>query len=207
MSRGNNQASFSQQPRLGVVLIIGTLLTVANCYWMVLAEAMFRTIHMTVQSIAMNAIFFLFFLNLINMALKRFLPRAVLSKSDLLLIYAMICMGSTVSGHGFMQLLIAIMTYVHWFASPENDWQNLIWPHLPPWMTVADKAVLADHYQGESSFYFIVNLKAWAIPTLAWSSFIFALILVMLMINVLMRRQWVESEKQHQPSYLRGFEL
>ena len=199
MSRGNNQVSFSQKPRLGVVLIIGTLLTVANCYWMVLAEAMFRTIHMTVQSIAMNAIFFLFFLNLINMALKRFLPRAVLSKSDLLLVYAMICMGSTVSGHGFMQLLIAIMTYVHWFASPENDWQNLIWPHLPPWMTVADKAVLTDHYQGESSFYFIANLQAWAIPILAWSSFIFALILVMLMINVLMRRQWVESEKLTYP--------
>ena len=39
MSRGNNQASFNQQPRLGVVLIIGTLLTVANCYGMVLAEA------------------------------------------------------------------------------------------------------------------------------------------------------------------------
>ena len=199
IDRKFHSTSFSSGGRLWVVLTVGIFLTIANCYWMVLAEAMFRTIHMTVQSIAMNAIFFLFFFNLINMGLKRFLPNAVLNKSDLLIIYAMVCMGSTVSGHGFMQLLIAIMTYVHWFASPENDWANLIWPHLPPWMTVADKEVLAGHYKGESSFYFQANLQAWVIPILTWSAFIFALILVMLMINVIMRRQWVESEKLTYP--------
>ncbi len=199
IDKRSSSIPFSSRSRLWVVLTIGTFLTMANCYWMVLAEAMFRTIHMTVQSIAMNAIFFLFFLNLINMGLKRVMPRAVLNKSDLLLIYAMVCMGSTVSGHGFMQLLIAIMTYVHWFASPENDWANLIWGHLPPWMTVTDKEVLASHYKGESSFYLESNLQAWTIPILAWSAFIFSLILVMLMINVIMRRQWVESEKLTYP--------
>ena len=178
IDKRSSSIPFSSRSRLWVVLTVGTFLTMANCYWMVLAEAMFRTIHMTVQSIAMNAIFFLFFLNLINMGLKRVMPRAVLNKSDLLLIYAMVCMGSTVSGHGFMQLLIAIMTYVHWFASPENDWANLIWGHLPPWMTVADKEVLASHYKGESSFYFEANLQAWTIPILAWSAFIFTLILI-----------------------------
>ena len=199
MHRGNKQFPLIQETRLGVVLTIGTLLTVANCYWMVQAEAMLRTIHMTVQSIAINAIFFLFFLNLINMALKRLLPSASITRSELLLVYAMICMGSTVSGHGFMQLLISIMTYVHWFASSENDWNNLISPHIPTWMTVSDKSVLADHYRGESSFYFITNLQVWLIPVLTWSSFIFALILAMLMVNVLMRRQWVEKEKLTYP--------
>ena len=110
IDRKFHSTSFSSGCRLWVVLTVGIFLTIANCYWMVLAEAMFRTIHMTVQSIAMNAIFFLFFFNLINMGLKRFLPNAVLNKSDLLIIYAMVCMRSTVSGHGFMQLLIPIMT-------------------------------------------------------------------------------------------------
>ena len=72
------------QPRLGVVLILGTLLTVGNCYWIVLAEAMFRTIHITVQSIAFNAVFCLFVLVLVNMGLQRFLPRMTLTKSEVL---------------------------------------------------------------------------------------------------------------------------
>jgi hypothetical protein len=184
---------------LTVVLVLGTVLTVANIYWIVLADALFRITHITVQSIAFNAVFCLFLLILVNLALQRFLPRLALSKPELLMIYMMMCMGSTVGGHGFMHLLIPTIGHAHWFATPENDWANLIWPHLPSWMTLSDRSALTDHYRGESSLYTTEHLKAWLAPTLTWSIFIFALILVMLMIDVLLRRQWVEYEKLTYP--------
>ena len=185
--------------RRGVVLALGTFMTIGNCYWIVLAEAMFRTIHLTVQSIAFNAVFCLFILVLVNLGLQRYLPRTALTKPELLIIYVMMCMGSTVGGHGFMHMLVPIMAHVYWFATPENDWANLIWPHLPKWMVVSDGTALTNHYKGESSFYTSANLQAWLVPILTWTAFIFVLILVMLMINVLVRRQWVETEKLTYP--------
>jgi hypothetical protein len=189
----------SASQRMIFVLILGTILTIANCYWIVTAEAIRRTIHMTVQSIAFNAIFCLFILILINIPLLRFLPNIALRKSELLIIYVMMCIGSTVCGHGFMQLLIPLMGHAYWFATPENDWANLILPHIPSWMGVSDKTALTNHYRGDSTFYSSENFKAWLVPILAWSAFIFAFILVMLMINVVVRRQWIEGEKLTYP--------
>jgi hypothetical protein len=186
-------------PRMKIVLVLGTLLTVANCYWIVMAEAIRRTMHLTVQSIAFNAVFCLFVLILLNMVLRYYLPRIALTKPELLMIYTMMCMGSTVGGHGFMQLLIPMMGHVYWFATPENDWANLIWPYVPSWMGITDKTALINHYKGGSTFYTFENFHAWLIPILAWSAFVLAFVMVMLMINILVRRQWVEVEKLTYP--------
>jgi hypothetical protein len=138
-------------------IVLGTLLTVANCYWIVMAEAIRRTMHLTVQSIAFNAVFCLFVLILLNMALRYFLPKIALTQPELLMIYTMMCMGSTVGGHGFMQLLIPMMGHVYWFATPENDWANLIWPYVPSWIGITDKTALMNHYKGGSTFYTFEN--------------------------------------------------
>jgi hypothetical protein len=195
MTRNNELAL----PRMKVVLILGTLLTVANCYWIVMAEAIRRTMHLTVQSIAFNAVFCLFILILLNMVLRYFLPKIALTQSELLMIYTMICMGSTVGGHGFMQLLIPMMGHVYWFATPENDWANLICPYIPSWMGITDKTALMNHYKGGSTFYTFENFHAWLIPILTWSAFVLAFVMVMLMINILVRKQWVEVEKLTYP--------
>ena len=77
---------------MAVVLTVGSFLTVANCYWITVAEAMWFAIHITVLSIFFNAVFCLFVLLLVNTPLKRHLPRAALSPPELLMIYMMIWM-------------------------------------------------------------------------------------------------------------------
>jgi Ca2+/Na+ antiporter len=98
-----------------------------------------------------------------------------------------------------MQLLIPMMGHVYWFATPENDWANLICPYVPSWMGITDKTALMNHYKGGSTFYTFENFHAWLIPILAWSAFVLAFVMVMLMINILVRRQWVEVEKLTYP--------
>ena len=55
MSLGN--LTELRKPRMKIVLALGTVLTVANCYWVVLAEARWRTMHLSVQSIAWFPLF------------------------------------------------------------------------------------------------------------------------------------------------------
>ncbi|GIX08136.1 MAG: hypothetical protein KatS3mg115_2539 [Candidatus Poribacteria bacterium] len=185
--------------RLGWVLIVGSLLTVLQCYWIVVAEAMWFSIHLTVQSIFFTAVFALVVLMLFNAGLRAVRRNLAFSRQELLLLYVMMCMGAAMAGHGFMQLLIPLMGHAHWYASPENDWAELILPRLPEWLVVSDPQALRDHYLGGSTFYTSEHLRVWLRPIFWWTLFIFAFVLVQLGLNLLVRRQWVEQEKLTYP--------
>jgi len=79
--------------------------------------------------------------------------------------------------------------------TPENEWRQLFWDQLPSWLTVRDKDVLANYYQGDSTFYLAQHLIAWIQPTLYWSLFVTVLIFMMLCINTTIRKQWIEHER------------
>ena len=189
----------SQPQRMQLVLLLGGILVIANCYWITVAEAIFFAIHITVMSIFFNAVFCLFVLLLINAVFRRFVPQLTLSKPELLMVYMMMCMASAISGHGLMQILIPFMGHAFWYDTPENEWAELIHPSMPSWLVIRDKAALQVHYQGESTFYQSELVKIWLAPCLIWATFIFALVFVMLCINVIVRRQWVEQEKLTYP--------
>jgi len=91
------------------------------------------------------------------------------------------------------------MGHAFWFATAENEWQDLFWSHIPKWLVVSDKSVLKGYYYGESSLYKTENLFGWLIPVLWWSGFVFLLVLIMTCINQIFRKQWTENEKLSYP--------
>ncbi len=188
-------------------LLIGSVLLIVNCYWIVVAEAMWFTIHITVISLFFNTVFTLFLVLIFNQFLKKFLPKSRLSNGELLMIYVMVTMGSAMAGHGLMQLLIPIMGHAFWYATPENDWAETFHRYLPTWLTVQDKDILRDHYRGYSTLYTIKHLKAWIIPVLSWTGFISVFCFLMICINVVVRKQWVEREKLAYPMIQLPYEM
>jgi hypothetical protein len=199
MRRPSSPGDDVPRERMTRVLLVGGLLTAFQCYWIVVAEAMWFAIHLTVQSIFFTAVFGLVLVMGANAALRAVHPRLAFTRQELLLLYVMQCMGAAMAGHGFMQLLIPLMGHTHWYASPENDWAELILRHLPPWLVVSDAAALKDHYRGESTFYTPQHLRVWATPVFWWTLFIMAFALAMLGMNLLVRKQWVEQEKLTYP--------
>lgn len=101
--------------------------------------------------------------------------------------------------YGMLPILLPVMTYVFWGASLENEWRKLFHRDLPRWLMVDDPSVLAEYYRGEASLYTTRNLTAWLPPLLWWSLVTFVLIFVMLCINIIVRRQWIEHEKHSYP--------
>lgn len=146
-----------------------------------------------------NVVFTVFALILINFALSRFLPRFSFSQGELLTVYVMLNMASVLASHFTIQVLVPIIPHAFWFATPENEWQELFWRHIPGWLSVDDKGALADYYKGESTLYVAEHIKGWLEPVLWWSAFLFALMFVMLCINVIVRKQWTEREKLSYP--------
>ena len=179
-------------------LTIGLVLVIINCYWIMMGRATHQS-YPTNISLFFNVVFSLFLLSLFNLLLKRFLPGSALSQGELLVVYVMLSLASALCGLDMIQSLIPIMGHGFMFATPENEWESLFWRFIPRWLAVDDRNSLTDLYRSESTLYTAQHIRAWLSPVLWWSAFLFALLLVMLCINVIVRRQWAEREKLSYP--------
>ena len=180
-------------------LIIGLILIPVNCYWIVMAETVWYSGWMTCVSLFFNTIFFLFLLVMVNLLLIRYLPKYALTQGELIVIYIMQVVASSLAGRDMMQNLARILVDGIWFATPENEWKELFWSHLPRWLIVQDAKTLDHFFGGESSPYISSHLRHWATPITAWFVFILAVTFVMLCINTIVRKQWTEQEKLSYP--------
>jgi len=179
-------------------ILIGLILVVINAYWIAISSELWYSVF-TAVSLFFNTIFCLFVLVLMNFLFKLFFPDRAFTPQELSIIYIMMCMVSTISGHTMMMYLVGALAHPFWFATAENDWQSLFWRYIPGWITVSDKSVLADYFRGDSTFFKTQYIRAWLVPMLAWCSFIFVLFSTLLCINVLIRRQWMENERLTYP--------
>ncbi len=84
-------------------------------------------------------------------------------------------------------------------ATPENEWRELFWRHIPSWLSVSDRNILDTYYKGDSTLYIDKHINSWLMPCLWWSAFVVVLVFVMICINVIVRRAWVENEKLSYP--------
>ncbi len=175
-------------------IFVGLILVVVNAYWVGVASELWYAVYTLVSPFS-NAIFTLAVLIALNVFLARFARSLAFTAGELLLIYIMVTMVSTISGHAMMAILMGTLAHPYWFATPENEWAQLFWQHIPSWITVSNTEWLRGYYEGESTIFTSEHLRAWLVPVLIWSGFIFVLYGSLLCIGLILRKQWMEHEK------------
>ena len=180
-------------------IALGLALVPLNCYWVVMSEDIWNAGHPTLTTLFFNTVFSLFVLLLINRLLQKIAPLRAMRREELLTIYAMLCVATSIAGHHFLPLLVPTIPYAHWFATPENEWAQIIHPHVPAWLTISDKRTMQGYFVGQSTLYTDQHLFTWIVPVFWWSLFILALLTGMLCLCVIVRKQWVEREKLAYP--------
>ena len=180
-------------------IAVGLVLIPLNCYWVIMSEDIWNAGHPTLTTLFFNTVFSLFVLLLINRLLQEIVPLRAMKRDELLTVYAMLCVATSIAGHHFLPLLVPIIPYAFWFATPENEWAQLIHPYVPSWLSISDKRVMQGYFEGQSTLYTHAHLFTWMLPVLWWSLFILALLTGMLCLCVIVRKQWVESEKLAYP--------
>jgi hypothetical protein len=175
-------------------ILVGLLLVPFNCYWVICAELRWYVI-LTLNPLFVTPVFYLFVLTGVNAALKRFAPRMVFKPAELVVIYVMLVMSCTVATHDFIINLISSMAWPAWFATPENRWEQTVFPHLPKWLLVWDKNLLRGYFSGSASIWDPQVLAMWAAPLAFWTVFILTIGWTMLCMNVLIRKAWVDETR------------
>src|ERR1051325_8188221 len=91
----------AERPAKAVTLksvLLCLILLPINAYWVVQMEVIRYSAHPTTISLFFNTIFILLCLTLINKAVGKVLPSLALERGELLLVYAILSIGSCVCG-------------------------------------------------------------------------------------------------------------
>jgi hypothetical protein len=116
-------------------VIVGIILIHPNAYWVTKAEVVWATIHATVLSMFFNVIFTLFVLSVLNLVLKKFFPSLAFTPGELLTVYVILCMATSLFGHDMLQILTPTMTLC------------ILVRNTREWLVVSDKDVMRGYYE------------------------------------------------------------
>ncbi|MEC8892013.1 MAG: DUF6785 family protein [Candidatus Poribacteria bacterium] len=175
-------------------IFIGILLIPLSSFWITNSEMVTGVTEITSTSLLIGAVFVLFLLVLVNVLLEKIVPKHALSGAEMLVIFVMLSIGMSINGIGMFGFLVTALCNPFWYATPENGWHDFF-PEIPNWFVPQSKDAIQHLYLGESTLYRSDHLKAWVIPILVWSTFTFVLLWVMLCVNILLRKRWLEHEQ------------
>jgi hypothetical protein len=166
--------------------------------WVGLAEVMWYSGQPTTISLFCHVIFILTLLVVLNFFLRRIRKSWELKPPELLVIYTMLSLASSLCGHDMGQILIPTMSHLDYYGPIEQRYSEFS-EHVPQWLTVQDEDALRAMYIGQESIYAPQNYMPWLKPLGWWLVFVLALCTVMMGLNLLFRKQWTENEKLAYP--------
>lgn len=184
---------------------IAVALVPINAYWLVQTEVIWWTGFPTTISLFSNVTFIVLLLALFGHLVRSRWPGAVLAPGELLTVYVFLGFTSVLCSVDFFDVLIPVIAFPQWSASPENRWNEIFFGTpdkpgpVPTWLVVTDQDALRGFFEGHSSLYRWSIIRAWIGPLFWWSTFVLALLLAVTMITLLFRQQWTEKERLSYP--------
>jgi len=142
------------------------------------------------------AAFFLLFVWLlaINPLLRLVRRSWALRRGELLVVFAMLMVATAIPTRGVTGMLLGMISGTHYYASPENQWAEVVLPHVPRWLIVRGEGGLRHFFEGVPRGV-SPEWQVWVEPLFWWFLFIAALWVAVLCLMAILRRQWVERER------------
>ncbi|WP_395144482.1 DUF6785 family protein [Armatimonas sp.] len=195
--------------RKTVLYGLGFLLLLVNAYFGTYAYVVTQALLWTQTALQRGPLVMLFALVCVNLGFLKFAKKWALSQKELIILYAMLCVGTCVAGYGFVQILINQIPapFYENYATGGSKFKDYIWPNIPEWLVPRDPDVLNGFFRGNTTLWTPANLKGWVVPVLAWSAFIIAVFWTLLCAMSLFRKQWIEEERLTFPLVLLPLEI
>lgn len=134
---------------------------------------------------------------LVNPVLRRLRGSWALTSAELLVVYTMLLLASAVVEMGLASQLLPIIATPAYYATPENNWHELILNRLPPGVVLRNLAAAQRFFEGAPGAK--IDWQAWLPVLLVWAPMLIALYAVMVSSMVILRPQWDDRERLAYP--------
>lgn len=175
-----------------VVIVVGLAAGALNAFWMTYMQVVWNQGFPTVLSIYFNSVFTLVVLAVFNAGLRRVLPRAAMSAVELLVIFVMANVATSIQM--LCEYIVSQLPYPFYYRELDARYAVLI-KYLPDWLTVSDPQAVRDFYLGRADLWHWQSLKPWLVPAAAWGGFLLAVVLTGVCLASLVYNRWRYHEK------------
>ncbi len=141
-----------------------------------------------------GVIFFIFWILVAALLLRLLHPVLNLSQANFALVYAALMVAVVLPSMGFGGYFIPLIAGVFYYATPENNWSDLLWPHIPNWAAPRDLEAIRQLFEGADAGT-PVPWALWAEPLLWWGLFMVAFFFVSVALISLVHHQWSQQER------------
>ncbi|MBT4099935.1 MAG: hypothetical protein HOM68_13125 [Gemmatimonadetes bacterium] len=122
-----------------------------------------------------------------------------LNRSELIVVYIMLVVVASIATMGVCETILPAITGIFYYASPENKWAEILFPHLPDMILLNDGDQNRLFYEGFGTTEYVVPWTIWIRPMAVWGIFLLSLYVAMISISVILRRQWMDRERLSYP--------
>ncbi|MGB1892147.1 MAG: DUF6785 family protein [Candidatus Latescibacterota bacterium] len=187
-----------QTPVSGVTfrsLLAGALIAFCISVGAPYGNMVLRGSYMALDFSTAGAIFLFFvFVFFVHTFLGLLHPRLAFHRQELAVVYIMGIVGCAIPTMGLTEYLLPIISGAVYYASPENEWNQLIHPYIRTWLVPQDYEAVKFFYEGAPRNY-ALPWVVWLKPLVAWVPLILSIYFSMICISVVLRRQWIERER------------
>lgn len=120
-----------------------------------------------------------------------------LNRAELVLVYVMLVVVSSLCTMGMTQQLLPAITAYFYYATPENKWFEKLLSLRSEHVLFEDGMQSKGFYEGGALAQ--IPYEAWIGPLFWWAVFLLALYAAMVATAVILRRQWMERERLAYP--------
>ena len=158
---------------------------------MVLQGSRIASYFNTPAAIILFFIFALFLNTLVGLLHRSWMLR----QAEMALVYIMWVVATAIPEWGLTSFLLPNITSAIYYATPENNWQELLLPFIPDWMIPHhDLSQIKGFFEGAPKGA-ALPWMLWLRPLAYWIPFVMALYLAMISAMVILRKQWIENER------------
>ena len=197
--QGNRDATQAIEPQLSALtlraLVVGLLLAfVVGAAGLYLGHVKGSTgFGCGFYSAPMAHFAFFLLVGIVNVVLGRLNRSWALRRGELIAVFIMMALAN--SSHCMAHHWVPMLIGPFYYATPENDWANLIHPYFPDWVAPHNPEAIRLFFEGGHRGEGEIPWNIWLRPLVCWLPLILALHTATLCLAVILRRQWAERER------------
>ena len=178
--------------RLLAMVVIGFGLTWLSGYWIIRAEVVVRASSVSGLVPAIPGLGAFLILLALNPLLRRLPLVRKLSKAELVVVYMLVTVATTMFSGGIVRYLLFCLTVPSYYSTPALPLAQLS-THIPGWLSPTDPIVHKWFWEG--SPFGTVPWQPWLVPIAVWTGFFVLMGGTLLCLMLLLSRSWIHHER------------
>ncbi len=193
MKTAASASSESSRVLTGRVIVLFVVLMTVMVLWIETSTLVVDSTSFNSLQPSISAVFMLFVVvAVLNPLLRAVWPSVALRGRQLVMLYTMLMVGSPIADIGLVHFLLPSISSSYYFQRPENKWEDMFGEFRPAWAAPQDPKAVREFWESGVSG---VPWDLWWRPLSLWLLYSLSMFAVMVCLNLIIRKQWVDRER------------